>query len=166
MFVNIIISCGVVVSQNLQTVIADLESNVIQVYQMLFKVMEQENIESLDASCYLRFILLHQFNHSSFQPVWKSYKKAFKAFEMAIGKVRTESEIDYDLMDATFKECLDLEVFKVLYMQKLYEHFQLDFQDVRHQLYTKFYFFNPPAQEKYQVTEDNQTLRSRSCTIM
>ena len=54
MFVNIIISCGVVVSQNLQTVIADLESNVIQVYQMLFKVMEQENIESLDASCYLR----------------------------------------------------------------------------------------------------------------
>ncbi|NBX85251.1 MAG: hypothetical protein EBQ95_06565 [Gammaproteobacteria bacterium] len=153
-------------SQNLQTVVADLESSVIQVYQKLYQIMEQENIAYLDLSCHLKFILLHQPEHPYFCHVWRRYQNAFKAFEMAIGKEGIESQLDYVLIDATFNECLDLEVFKVLYMQKLYDHFQLDFQDVRQQLYTKFYFFNPPAKEKYQVTEDNQTLRSRSCAIM
>ena len=155
-----------VVSQNLQMVVADLESSVVHVYQMLFKVMEQENIESLDAPVYLRFILLHQPEHYAFQSIWQNYKKAFSAFVDALGKEHKESELDYELINASLNECLDLDVFKVLYMQKVYGHFQLDFTDIGQQLHTQFYFFNPRPQEKYLAAEDVQNLRSRSCTVM
>lgn len=153
-------------NQNLQRAIERLESSVIKVLQSLLTVMEHEKVDSSEVTTYLRFILIHQPDNFSIQSAWTEYINDFRDFKIALGKVEDEPNLAYEMIDQTLMECLDLNIFKVLYMQKVYNHFQMDFDEVQQKLHTKFYFFNPPPQEKYRESEKNTSERSRSCILM